>query len=221
MKCKIISVLVGISFKKAFRILDDAGSIFDNLLYEKESQYFPDQYFPQIEYHGFQKVLRNGETKNYLNLTSDNVVYCHNITNATKADTEISEVIQRIEKAIVPAVIEDHKLAISRIGFVYTVKITQEMLKKFKDKYFKDNVDVSAFRFSMSEGIGTAIKDKNMQDYYNTIYTISKEKDKYLISFDFQRYFRPLKSNWHDCHSSDFFAKAKKEFEEKLLQELE
>ena len=221
MKCRITSVLVGIMFKKAFRILDDAGAIFDDILYEQGSNQFPNQYFPQIEYAGFQKVLRNDETGNYLNLFADNVVYCHNITSIGKTESEIDAVIQRVEKAIVPAVIDAHELAVSRLGFVYTVEITPDMLKKFKTKYFKDNVDVSAFRFSVSEGVENAIADKNMQDYYNTIYTISREKEKYQISFDFQQYFRPLKPNWHDCHSSSFFAKARKEFEEKLYKELE
>ncbi len=48
MKPKMSEILIGITYRKAFRILDDVGSIFDELLYGKDS--FTPEYFPQIEY---------------------------------------------------------------------------------------------------------------------------------------------------------------------------
>ena len=219
MQPKLTSVLIGITFRKAFRILDSTGEIFDKLLYD--NKYFSADYFPQIEYSGFQKELKNSKTGNYLRLLADNVVYNHCITTQMQKDKETADVIERVEKAIVPNILEKHQLSISRIGIVYTIEVTKEMLDKFKGKFFKDNVDVSAFRFSLSNGTPSGIREKDVHDYYNTIYSISREQDHYVISFDFQEYFRPLKPSWNECRAKDFFAKAKKEFEEQLLKELE
>lgn len=217
----ITSVLVGISFRKAFRILDDTGAIFDKLLYEDGGKYFSPKYFPRIEYGGFEKGLRNDETGNYLKLTSDNVVYCHNIPKTADEDREIKAVIERVNKAIVPFLLETYRLEISRVGTVFTVEVDGKKLSKFKSKYFKDNVDVSAFRFSIPSATPAGIKEKDTQDYYNTIYTISKDGDKFVISFDFQEYFKPLKPSWRECRADTFFAKARQEFANNLANELE
>lgn len=221
MATRITSVLIGISFRKAFRILDDTGAIFDKLLYENGEKYFDAKYFPRIEYGGFEKGLRNDETGNYLKLTSDNVVYCHHISKCADEDPEIQAVIERVNKAIVPFLIEEYRLEISRIGMVFTVDVDNKKLDRFKNKFFKDNVDVSAFRFSIPSATPAGIREKDSQDYYNTIYTISREGDKYVISFDFQEYFKPLKPSWRECRADAFFAKARQEFADNLVKELE
>ena len=77
------------------------------------------------------------------------------------------------------------------------------------------------FRFSISDGTAQGSKEKESRDYYNTIFTISKELERYMISFDFQQYFIPFKPTWRECHSESFFIKAKSEFEKNLLAELE
>lgn len=221
MSTRITLVLVGISFRKAFRILDDTGAIFDKLLYENGEKHFSPKYFPRIEYGGFEKGLRNDETGNYLKLTSDNVVYCHHITREADEGREIQDVIERVNKAIVPFLLEEYRLEISRIGMVFTVEVDSKKLDKFKSKYFKDNVDVSAFRFSIPSATPMGIKEKDAQDYYNTIYTISREGDKFVISFDFQEYFKPLKPSWRECRADAFFTKARQEFANNLVKELE
>lgn len=219
MKPKLLSVIVGISFRKAFRLLDSTGAIFDKLLFN--NSYFSPQYFPQIEYSGFQKELKNKDEGHYLRLFADGVVYCHCIQKQNNNDAEIATVIERVEKAIVPNILDAYELEVSRVGIVYTLEIDKSMLDKFKKKYFKDGVDVSAFRFSLSSPTPPGIMKKGVEDYYNTIYTISQEGDHYVISLDFQEYFRPLKPSWRECKAGEFFDKAKKAYTEQLLKELE
>lgn len=218
MKPKLISVIVGVTFRKAFRLLDCTGAIFDKLLYN--SNYFSPQYFPQIEYGGFQKELQNKAEGHYLRLFADGVIYCHCLQKANNEETEITTVINRVEKAIVPTVLDTYELELSRIGIVYTLEIDKKMLDRFKKKYFKEGVDVSAFRFSISSPTSPGIMKKGIEDYYNTIYTISQDGDRFVISLDFQEYFRPLKPSWRECKAGDFYESARKAYAQ-LLKELE
>ena len=77
MKPKLSEIIIGIMYQKAFRLLDDAGAVFDKILYD--SKCFSTDYFPQIQYDRFQKVLKNNDTGNDLSMTADNVVYRHKV----------------------------------------------------------------------------------------------------------------------------------------------
>lgn len=216
MKPKMKEILIGITYRKAFRILDDAGSIFDELLYGKDC--FTAEYFPQIEYHGFQKVLKNNDTGNYLSMSADGVVYNHHI--GEKENDAISTLVDRVNKTIVPHILEKYQLTISRIGIVFSFEVDKESINRFKSKYFKEGVDVRAFRFSISDGTMSAAMTKNSHDYTNMIFTISQEDNHDIIAFDYQQYFIPQKASWDDCHPTNFFANAQKALQEKLLNEL-
>ncbi|MBR4234912.1 MAG: hypothetical protein IKR85_02480 [Clostridia bacterium] len=217
MKPKMSEILIGITYRKAFRILDDVGSIFDELLYGKDS--FTPEYFPQIEYNGFQKVLKNNDTGNYLSMSADGVVYNHHVED--KENDAITAMVERVNKIIVPRILEQYRLAISRIGIVFSFEVDKESIDRFKSKYFKDGVDVRAFRFSISDGTISAAMEKNTKDYTNMIFTISQEEDHFKVAFDYQQYFIPNKASWDDCRPSNFFANAQKALKEKLLDELE
>lgn len=217
MKPKMSEILIGITYRKAFRVLDDVGSIFDELLYGKNA--FTPEYFPQIEYNGFQKVLKNNDTGNYLSMSADGVVYNHHVED--KELDAIADIVDRVNKIIVPHIIEQYRLAISRIGIVFSFEVDKDAIEKFKSKYFKDGVDVRAFRFSITDGTITAAMTKNTHDYTNMIFTISQEEDHFKVAFDYQQYYIPHKASWDDCRPSSFFENAKKALQEKLLNELE
>lgn len=218
MKPKLSEIIIGIMYQKAFRLLDDAGAVFDKILYD--SKCFSTDYFPQIQYDKFQKVLKNNDTGNYLSMTADNVVYRHKV-ESEKADSEINDMISRVQSTIVPVILEAYRLSISRIGIVFSYDVDKASLDKFKSKYFKDGVDVSAFRFSISDGTMESAVPKERRDYTNMIFTISREEDHYKIAFDYQAYFYPFRASWDDCHPNNFFTNAKKTLEEKLLSDLE
>lgn len=220
MKPKLSEILIGITYQKAFRILDDVGSIFDKLLHGKDC--FTTEYFPQIEYSGFQKILKNNDTGNYLSMSADSVVYSHHFENPSEAiDSEENKLISKVQHAIVPHILEKYELAISRIGIVFSFDVEKGAIDRFKSKYFKEGVDVSAFRFSISDGTMSGAVAKDTQDYTNIIFTISRDGDQYKVAFDYQQYFKPSKASWIDCNPNAFFANAKKALQEKLLNDLE
>lgn len=218
-KPTLLSVIVGISFQKSFRILDCAGQIFDSLLYKSKG--FSTAYFPTISYGEFQKMIRNEREGHYLQLLADNVIYRHKIGSEQeeKAAAEVNDVIDRVENSIAPLVINKYDLAIRRLGIVYTVRASKEMLNAFRKQYFKEDVQVSDFRFSISSGTPDGIMKKGTGDYYNKIYDVS-QGDVGTISLDFQEYFDPLKPDWLDCKSADFFEQSKKAYREDLLKKL-
>lgn len=215
---KLQSVTIGILYKKAFRVLDGWGEIVDSILYDDFDTSFDNAYFPQVQSSGFEKALFNSTTKNSLRLTSDNLIFTHNIPEKKNCDSERKWAIDKFSSGPARKILEKYDLAIARLGVVYSMQLTKEEYERFKKKYFKETVkDISAFRFAINLPMAASVKEHDVNDYINKIYTVQINDDTYSVSYDYQMFFLPLRGCWIDSHYTDFFSNSWTSFQNDVI----
>ena len=155
---------------------------------------------------------------NYVKITTDNVIFSQKIEKGTSVKDALERQRDRFESCVVPSTIEAYSSAINRIGIVFVSDLTEDKLINFKDRYFIKGADIAEFRFSKSTGTiaGSVVKEKS--DYTNRIYSLTNRPDgSKQLSFDYQRYYYPLRPNWMDCKASIVFEEALKAVNEEIL----
>ncbi|MDW7675381.1 MAG: hypothetical protein SCK28_12695, partial [Bacillota bacterium] len=69
----IKSVIIGIRFKRAYKLLDVWGSIVDVIL--DNNDYFSPEYFPKVSADSpYEKILFNEEKNNYIKLAPRDII---------------------------------------------------------------------------------------------------------------------------------------------------
>lgn len=211
-------IVCGIMFQRSFSILDEWGRIADAILYGKNSCFSP-EYFPRIsEQYTINRHLSNPEKGHTLQLNSSNLVYSHTIQN--DFEKEYEKFVQRVEKHLVPQIVEKYELVVDRIGMVYMCEMDDSTLGEFKKEYFKKAADeISDCRFAIRTTTPEGLLFANNNNFINKIYTLGGiDEEIHGISFDYQLYFEPSQPEITTKVKS-FFSTSKKCFFEEIFKE--
>lgn len=143
-------IICGIMFNDSFSILDDWGKIADSLLCSvKKAPSFPPQYFSSIsQQYTISRFLSNEKKGHRLELASNNLVYTHTVQS--NFEKEYKEFVSRVEKCLVPQIVEKYALIIRRIGMVYICEMDCDSISAFKQQYFaKAASEITDCRFAI------------------------------------------------------------------------
>lgn len=220
MGVSISSIIIGARLMPTFQMVENAGSIFDKLL--KDTKNFPRSMYSSVSFSEFDKTLYEEDKKNgpvnYVKIATDNVIFGQRVEKGCTVKDALELQRKKYEGSIVPITLDAYSSAINRIGVVFVADITEDKLKEFKERHFVKGNDIAEFRFSKSTGTWDGIILKDKTDYANRIYSLSRKQDgSKQLSFDYQRYFYPLRPNWLDCKASVVFEEALKAVSEDIL----
>lgn len=191
MNSSIKKLSCGIMFGFSFSLLDEWGKIADTLLY-KNINYFSPSYFPSIsQQYTTTRFLRNDTIGHNLELSANNLLYTHVIQK--DFEEEYNQFVLRIEKCLVPNIIEKYELITHRIGMVYEGAIDNNTICEFKKQYFSSEVSSKIIncKFAIQ-----SVPQKKLRlsdgDLINKIYTIGgNNENTNEVSFDYQLLFQP------------------------------
>lgn len=217
-KVSVKRIVCGIMFNPSFSLLDEWGKIVDSMLYQKNS-YFSPQYFPAIsEQYTTNRFLHNKDLGHMLQLNANNLIYTHTIQQ--NFDAEYEEFIKRVEKYLIPKIVDKYELITRRIGMVYICEMDNDTISKFKHQYFvKSSNEITDCRFSIRDTTREGLLLSNNDNYINKIYTVGGIDESIRgISFDYQLYFQPPQPEI-TTKISTFFDMSKKCFFEEIFKE--
>lgn len=191
LKSSIKRLSCGIMFDYSFSLLDEWGKIVDALLY-KNNNYFSANYFPNIsQQYTTSRFLRNDAVGHSLHLSANNLIYTHVIQK--DFDEEYNEFVLRMEKYLVPNIIEKYELITHRLGMVYECTIDNSSVRELKNTYFCSEVSNEIINCSFA--IQSSAPQKLVfsdGDYINKIYTVGgANRNLNDVSFDYQLCFQP------------------------------
>ena len=213
-------IICGIMFNHSFSILDDWGKIADSLLYSaKKSGAFSPQYFPSIsQQYTTSRFLSNENEGHRLELASNNLVYTHTIQSDFKK--EYNEFVSRIEKCLIPQIVEKYALVTRRIGMVYICEMDSSSVAAFKKQYFsKSAPEITDCRFAIRTTTPEGLLFSGIDNYINKIYTVGNVDEAFQgISFDYQLYLQPPQPTI-TAKIDSFFEMSQKCFFEEILKE--
>lgn len=189
-------LLYGVQFNHSFKLLDYWGEIADDILYK--SEYFGSTFFCNIStQYTTERSLYNPDTGNFLNLSSNNLIFKYYIPRNNIFKTEFDFFCERVNKYLVERILSKYNLVIKRIGMVYACELGEQEMQKFSAKYFKDNIQgITDFRFAQRGPTGSGKLWYGVDDYINKIYTVGLIEERFRgVTYDFQLYFDPLQQD--------------------------
>ena len=152
-----------------------------------------------------------------LELTSNNLIYTHTIQN--DFESEYKEFISRVEKCLIPKIIDKYALITRRIGMVYICEMDNTSISSFKQQYFSKSSEITDCRFAIRTTTPEGLAFSGNDNYVNKIYTVGSIDDAIQgISFDYQLYFQPPQPEITSKITS-FFETSKKCFFEEIFNE--
>ena len=214
-------IVCGIMFNNSFSILDEWGKIVDTLLYNtsRRTPGFSPQYFPSISLqYTTSRFLNNQELGHSLELTSNNLIYTHTIQ--TDFEKEYAEFVSRVEKCLIPKIIDKYSLITRRIGMVYICEMDNSAISSFKQQYFSNSAsEITDCRFAIRTTTPEGLLFSGNDNYVNKIYTVGSIDNSIRgISFDYQLYFQPPQPEI-TMKIDSFFQISKKCFFDEIFKE--
>ena len=186
---------IGFRYEKTFAMQDHYGKIADSILYHKDTLFGP-EFFPNIYSPPLELFLIDDKTQDKLIINPSNIIldlYCSDKISAIKLD-KIEESFFNIATRIMK---EYDVKGINRIGYINRYVFTEEglgknIIKKTVGKVL-DEVSELETRFARRYPVPESLLKKDIDDYHNVIYKISKSSNKEdtSISIDYQHYFIP------------------------------
>lgn len=154
----------------------------------------------------------------HLELASNNLVYTHTVQS--NFEKEYKEFVSRVEKCLVPQIVEKYALIIRRIGMVYICEMDCDSISAFKQQYFaKAASEITDCRFAIRSTTPEGLAFSGIDNYINIIYTVGGVGEGFQgISFDYQLYFQPPQPSI-SAKVDSFFEASKKSFFEEILKE--
>jgi aryl carrier-like protein len=190
-KSYIKKIVIGIRFKKTFRLLDNAGSIVDTVL---SDEYFDTKYYTNCDLsHPDQKVLYNKEKHNTLKILASDIILEHNI-ETSNFKKEFNNVIKHYNSMIKKVLHEFEIKNIMRLGLVFEHEyddsvFTDKILSKVVNSEF---AQPKSIRFAYNKPVQDSLLKKGLDSFYNVIVSTSVNDDgSGLFSYDFQLYLKP------------------------------
>lgn len=216
---RMTEITVGIRHKRNFSVLDKFGEIIDDLV---DNPKFPKGYFDEVATEGFTKVISNSLTKNNIKLTQFDLVYRHQIKENADINQEYDAFIERVNNYLVPSIIDKYNIRdFSRIGIVYGFEFKN---KSFYDECIKNTINktfsnVNSIRFSEKDSTPKGKLFRETNDYINKLYSLAiNTNDVAVFSYDYQYYFKPLKSIFKQCEFDKVILASRKALEKDILK---
>lgn len=192
------SSVVGIRYRANFSIVDNFGSMLDEILYEKKS-FFNETFFPLVQHtKADEKTLWNNENGNQMTINSSNVILELNLDRDSKLEFR-KTALDAFRDQIVKGILKKYKIVqINRIGYVNRYLFP---LKDLADNFINktlgltmENIRDINLRFSKKYPLPEALTKKDVFDYHNAIYNVvkSSDKDEIFFSIDYQRLYEPF-----------------------------
>lgn len=209
MQDKIKKVIIGIRYRRSFRVPDIAGEIVDYVLHD-ESSPFDSQFFTEIgDMNNKGRVLLN-QNGNMLSVDFDSIVLTLII------DNKFDDILKLIKEKYYPYmvnIVEHFGIKnFNRIGIIFDHQLegsssVNEIIKSLTDQKITvpDNLEL---RFSKKLATTEAIWKKDIIDYHNIIATYHKNSEGLNIKLDYQTYFSPEISSINDLEFLKFIESA-------------
>lgn len=195
---RLVSTVLAIRYRANFSVVDNFGSILDEILYSKGS-FFNQSFFPIVHHtKADEKILANHQTNNVMRINSSNVILDIDLPEED-SDTFRERAISAFNDQIVRGVLLKKKIVqINRIGCVNRFIFPDQVLaSNFINKTIGatlNNVNDINLRFSRKHPIPDSMVKKDVFDYHNAIFTVIKksDQDEIFFSVDYQRYYEPF-----------------------------
>ena len=204
---KIIkNITIGIRHKRIFKIRDNFGKFIDCILHNSDSP-FSNKYFPLIDEKVSNSVVLHNENNEYFQINTDDFILSLNIEDDLKKSILhiADDILPFIKKRIFNVTKIDD---ISRVGIVFSLEFfSEDKINKLISYFTEKNIEsVNNFemRFTKKLLVNESLIKKGVNDYINVVYTLIKKKDKMLVNFDYQRYFKPELKDINDFDISKF-----------------
>lgn len=209
MQDKIKKVIIGIRYRRSFRVPDIAGEIVDYVLHD-ESSPFDSQFFTEIgDMNNKGRVLLN-QNGNMLSVDFDSIVLTLIIDN--KFDDTLKLIKEKYYPYMVNIVKQFEIKNFNRIGIIFDHQLegsssVNEIIKSLTGQKITapDNLEL---RFSKKLATTEALWKKDIIDYHNVIATYHKNSEGLNIKLDYQTYFSPEISSINDLDFSKFIESA-------------
>jgi hypothetical protein len=202
----IKTIVIGIRYEKAFKLIDFSGEIVDRILRGAKSP-FNTEYFTRYQDINKEVTLFNENSSSIFKINPQDIIFVHETTPSTfKSD------LKWIENKVIDFIINSIFLKfnienIIRIGIVYNNEIENIDIpfKKFMNIPNINNENISNFNINFSEKILPPVQEfKKLDDYKNIIYSFRK-KDKLELSFDYQYFYLPHMKSMRDTNFKNWF----------------
>lgn len=206
------SLCIGINYDPNFSIIQNSGSIIDELLYSNKSNQAL-KYFDGVYKDVNEVIFNKKDSKSYMRMNpNDTVIEIYDINQK-----QLESIFNFIKTDIVYGQLQDNRLKrIKRIGCILRYEIPNRKLSEnYIDKTVSDGIENIAdanVRFSIKLLTDQAKTSKKVNHYDNVIYNVIKKinDDKLYVTIDYQMYFQPLLAEPKQIKYDDFIERALK-----------
>lgn len=215
---QVKNLIIGIKYKKAFKIQDISGQIIDHILNNSKSP-FDQTFFPNLAETSNRKKILKSDDGSTIRITEDEIVLIlsTNEENVKQRFDLIKEkLIVYFEKYLFPSFGINN---IARIGVMFEINAEKTNLIEEKIKGIVGEKKVHNIVLTFSEKLPTdsAMAQKDVFDYININYIIKTvtDDDANLLSFeyDYQKIFEPVINTLAECNLSGIYNTALNELE--------
>lgn len=207
---QVKNIVLGIKYKKTFKIQDVSGQIIDHILNNNKSP-FDSDFFPKILETRDRKKILKSKDESELRVTEEEIVIILNTNEDNfEARTELikNKVIDYYEKSLFTK-FGIHNIA--RIGIMFEINILNNNFINKKIKQIVGNKNVHDINLAFSEKFPTdsGLSQKDVFDYINTNYILKTKTidNKSILSFqyDYQKIYKPFVTELRDCNIRHLF----------------
>ena len=204
MKDKIKKIVVGIRYRRSFRIPSIVGYIVDQILHDNDSP-FGLNFFDEVGEMGSRGQILIGKNNNTLSVDFDSIILTLSTDNL---DNTLNQIKNTYYPYMAKLLKNNNIYNFNRIGVMFDhqveeLKIINEIVGNLSSSKITspDNLQL---RFSKKlPDVMSDIK-KNLVDYYNAIFIYQKNSDGLNVKLDYQVYFHPEIANIADVEFDNF-----------------
>lgn len=194
----LVGFVIGTRYRKTFSIADNLGSITDEILQSKQSD-FKCSLFPCIQHSSRDEDIlfdldNNKNPDNRLTVNTSNIVL--DVQNIEKISYDFG--IKAYNKTFLKNIMVEYNIRnINRIGFIKRYMINDsEMISRFMKGTVGnafDQVNDINLQFSKRLPLMESLAKQDQNHYQNVIINIIKKNgiDELFVAVDFQLYFSP------------------------------
>lgn len=209
MQDNIKKIILGVRYRRSFRVPDIAGEIVDYILNDNSSP-FESQFFSEIgDMNNKGRVLLN-QNGNMLSVDFDSLILTLTIENNFEATMRL---IQEKYYPYIATILRTFQIKnYHRLGIVFDHQLQgsssiNAIVKSITNSKITspDNLEL---RFSKKLATAEALWKKDIIDYHNIITTYHKNSEGLNIKLDYQTYFDPEIASANDLGFNEFIKSA-------------
>lgn len=208
---------IGMRFRSNYGLDDKIGEILDNILFSKKTYFNPDV-FPYTSKGPGDNKLYNLETKDYLQITSNDIILDINFSEYNGfAKDQMNEIISEYESSILKSIKDIYAVKdIFRLGIIKKHLFNNDQFNKkvFTSNMIDDVSGVDEYSISFQKRMPKieSLTNKEINDYRNAIFNAKKKpgSDGLIVTIDYQNYFDPTITDISDLEYRTFISDADK-----------